>query len=541
MAQYSRPWEFGVGDGIGAAADGSYTAEQWMARDHASQAAGDADYGVLWGYQNSLVGAPTAIPSTSMTIGTGAAWVAGIYYENDSALTFPAGGFPAPVANPRIDRVVLRATWATRTVRVHRIAGAENPVPVPPALTQVAGVTWDIPLYQVYFAFPWAGVVAYSDLTDERCMIQPRQRTFDAYVGTLPGDFATIYAALAAGHRSIFIRAGTTTEPGIVTVPSGTWLCGENRDNTIVDMGAFYLYVNEIAPDYADNVRIEGLTITGTDTTGVLQLDRARSCIVRDCLFPGDGQGLYTSANASQCEVASCDFTGATGLLSPLEMHGDHHKVAHCHFDGNGWSVTLYGDKIMMDNCSFTSGSAGAGALLIAGTSCSVENCTITGALAHGIVVQEDYARLIGNAISDCGGDGIYIAGAGTQFTVISGNTIYACTQSGIYIQMTAVVVNGNAIHSNGNHGIEVALGAGDYSSISGNIIHDNGADGIDILGGCDRIIVNGNQCINNGGWGIDYAGDRDIVTDNICLGNTAGQIDPTGATNQVQVDNITV
>jgi hypothetical protein len=66
-----------------------------------------------------------------------------------------------PTGATRIDRIVLRASWAAQTVRITRIAGVENDDA--PALTQTPGTTYDIPLAQV--SITTGGVIT---ITDER-------------------------------------------------------------------------------------------------------------------------------------------------------------------------------------------------------------------------------------------------------------------------------------------------------------------------------------------------------------------------------------
>ncbi len=81
-----------------------------------------------------------------------------------SAVNVP---IPAPSAATRIDRIVLRLSWADHTVRITRIAGAEGGGA--PALTQVAGTTWDIPLAQVSIT-----VLGAITVTDERSSLPLR-------------------------------------------------------------------------------------------------------------------------------------------------------------------------------------------------------------------------------------------------------------------------------------------------------------------------------------------------------------------------------
>ncbi len=117
--------------------------------------------GVLYGIGNNLAVTGAASP---VAVNTGSALVYGIWYENDASANVT---IPTPASNPRIDRVVLRASWAAQTVRITRIAGTEAASPTAPALTQVANTTWDIPLYQVRITT--GGVIT---LTDERTYIK---------------------------------------------------------------------------------------------------------------------------------------------------------------------------------------------------------------------------------------------------------------------------------------------------------------------------------------------------------------------------------
>lgn len=107
---------------------------------------------------------PRVLGELAVTASSGQAFVAsgrmigeGYAYKNTSALTI---ALPTPAANTRIDRIVLRVQHGTtRTARVTRIAGTEGAAA--PALTQVAGTTWDIPLAQI--SVTTAGVITVTD------------------------------------------------------------------------------------------------------------------------------------------------------------------------------------------------------------------------------------------------------------------------------------------------------------------------------------------------------------------------------------------
>lgn len=79
--------------------------------------------------------------SGKVTVGTGAAYVYGIPYENTETLEIP---IPTPTTAPRQDRIVLRADWSTNTVRAGRRNGVEGGGP--PAITQTWGVAYEVSL-----------------------------------------------------------------------------------------------------------------------------------------------------------------------------------------------------------------------------------------------------------------------------------------------------------------------------------------------------------------------------------------------------------
>jgi len=95
--------------------------------------------------------------SSPISIGAGAALVHGTYYINTSAYTL---GIGTPAGATRIDVVVLRKTWATKTIRIALVAGAEGGGV--PALTQVLGNTWEIPLANV--SITTGGVITVTDV-----------------------------------------------------------------------------------------------------------------------------------------------------------------------------------------------------------------------------------------------------------------------------------------------------------------------------------------------------------------------------------------
>ena len=140
MAERSRPW-----DGIVLGDSGPYSDDQWSDAWLTLIAPTIATEGVFLDQLNdlNLIG----LPASPVTIEFGRALVDGSWYESSASVSVT---IPTPGGNPRVDRIVLRKDWALQTIRITRIAGAEAATPTPPAITQVDGTTWDLPLWQVF-------------------------------------------------------------------------------------------------------------------------------------------------------------------------------------------------------------------------------------------------------------------------------------------------------------------------------------------------------------------------------------------------------
>ena len=161
MTERSRFWD---GTTLGDATDAPYSAQEFsqvmlgmLAQNNVSPwqrsfVGMGAGYGV-----GSLLVTGTATP---VSIAAGTAVVAGMWYENDAAATLAVS---TPAVNPRRDRVVLRASWASQTIRLALLAGVEAATPTAPALTQTFGTTWEVSLATVYITT--GGVIT---VTDER-------------------------------------------------------------------------------------------------------------------------------------------------------------------------------------------------------------------------------------------------------------------------------------------------------------------------------------------------------------------------------------
>jgi hypothetical protein len=100
----------------------------------------------------------------------GAALVQGIAYLSDATeVITPAANASG---NPRIDTIVVRADYALQTCRLTLIQGTPAASPSAPALTQNAGVMWDIPIADILLANGFVSIA--------QSVISPRQHWVNA-------------------------------------------------------------------------------------------------------------------------------------------------------------------------------------------------------------------------------------------------------------------------------------------------------------------------------------------------------------------------
>lgn len=98
--------------------------------------------GVLVGNGNNLAVTGTSSP---VAVASGMALVKGKLYENTASKNLTVA---TPATSTRIDRVVLRLSYAAGTCTAVVLAGTEG-TGLPPTLTQVDGTTWEISLAKV--------------------------------------------------------------------------------------------------------------------------------------------------------------------------------------------------------------------------------------------------------------------------------------------------------------------------------------------------------------------------------------------------------
>lgn len=155
MAETSFPWD---GTSTGDATTAPYDAPTEWADVQKSYGIGAhrANAGVVAGSGSEstqlegLEVTQNSPAAANVLVNIGRALVDGTWYKNTSALTLTIAANAS--GNARIDTIVLRKDFTAKTVRAVVRQGTPAASPVPPTLTQSAGVTWEIPLADIAVA-----------------------------------------------------------------------------------------------------------------------------------------------------------------------------------------------------------------------------------------------------------------------------------------------------------------------------------------------------------------------------------------------------
>ncbi len=292
MAEISRPWS-----GTLTGDSGPYSDDQWTDVWNSLLGPFVASQGVFVDQLNDLD--LSGLPATPVSIATGRALVDGTWYQSDASVSV---AIPTPGANPRIDRIVLRKDWVLQTIRIFRIAGAEAASPVPPAIVQIDGTTWDLPLWQVNVTV--GGVITF--FRDEREFISQIIPT------GLNDD--RVYLEQEFFLPSIAMTTGLTIGSfGIIIIANGTInsLTGSGRGAATLRMtGAGATNVVDVRsrdhrPDLIDGHLVMGAKQPNTDA----ELDRVLG-FLDSAISLTPTNGVFFRANGTANWFAVCRSGG---------------------------------------------------------------------------------------------------------------------------------------------------------------------------------------------------------------------------------------
>ncbi len=261
----------------------------------------------------------------------------------------------------------------------------------------------------------------------------------------MDGDFGTIQDAIDAGACGIYVKGGTYTMTGPITVPDGVHIFGESRQGVILNFGgnSWNIILS------GNNIEVEGLRIIGSgNALGACHFNAVTNSRVKNCV-------IETSVRAAL-------FSGST----------------YCHFEDNlcqnisGESVfvdTTSTDNRIQDNRIVDGMHYG---IFLEGAFNKVTDNTVAGQMFDGILITSMMNSIIGNTCNN-NANGIYIAKENGDFNTLTGNVCYQNLGYGINInslENAGNVATGNTCRDNA---------VADIRFVPGNTVESNSAETI--------------------------------------------------------------
>lgn len=342
-AERSQFWATtGTGDGTGSGYTADNMFEVWRALLAGRNSTNLS--GVVPDYLNKLAVSGASSP---LAVATGAAVVYGVPYFNSADVSI---AIPTPATATRIDRIVLRASWAGQTVRITRVAGVEGSGA--PALTQSAGVTWDMPLATVQITT--GGVITITDAREYVALVA------DSAVTTAKiADLAVTTAKLADGAvTSGKIADGTIVADDLAAdavttakIADGAVTSAKIADGTIAAV--------DLASDAVTTAKIADAQVTSAKLANMAQATvKGRAA--------GAGTGAPTDLSAAQLVAVVATADGAASGLDADLLDGSHAAAfaaaAHTHSTSEIADSSVTNAKLATMNAATIKGRAsGAG------------------------------------------------------------------------------------------------------------------------------------------------------------------------------------
>lgn len=285
MTELSYIW---TDNGIGDASASPYSASTWWTFEKNSKGYGEsrANYGPVKGNgtttTESLQVDPNSPAGQSVILRVGSAEINGTGYTNDANLVLATAANAS--GNPRIDTVILRKDFAAQTVRAVVKQGTPAATPVPPALTQTPGVTWEIPLADLTLANGYTTITAAE--------ITPRSEFANIADGVYLDNILNASGITLEDGDVVVITTGGDRSMTTTTTLDDTNALGVVRGR--VDNGAYgrvqIAGVGYVRLNAASATRGLGITTSTTARQGAISVNIARI-----------GYTLEITAGAGRC------------------------------------------------------------------------------------------------------------------------------------------------------------------------------------------------------------------------------------------------
>lgn len=243
-----------------------------------------------------------------LTVSAGFAIVRGFAYENTTSLTLTAD---AATAQPRIDTVILRLDPGANSIVAAIKKGTAAASPSAPALTQIAGAVWEMPLADILIPAS-ATALDPANLTDRRAFLGSRVGHWRTISRPANPDHGTFGFNLTTGKFEWYnssTNAWSSSIPIDVSIADGSItdakLAVPPRRYLAVDVMAGSATINVVPSMAGKFIEAEfGSTITVNVTATSLTAAGDRVDFIQDSVgqlnFVNDGSTVINSKDSKR-------------------------------------------------------------------------------------------------------------------------------------------------------------------------------------------------------------------------------------------------
>lgn len=279
------------------------------------------------------------------------------------------------------------------------------------------------------------------------------------------------------------------------------------------------------------NITCEGTSGTSETTSGAIEAALSSRARIENCrvLSFARGTGIF----ASECIGIQIFDNDCSAINTLNQANQAPIKITEC-VDGN----------LENDTVTASQGLAGIHMTGALSTRISVRGCLVRGMSEDGIltgardsIIQETTIQNVGsdgitltsgadrNTVADCtivncGATGIVMSVTSEEVS-ISDNFVTDCAGQGITIASQRGECEGNQVRNAGFVGILVAgTTAADDAAVLDNLVVDSGTDGINVVEGHNRAVIDSNRVLGSGRYGIFLDGGATSITDCVVSNN---------------------
>ena len=320
----------------------------------------------------------------------------------------------------------------------------------------------------------------------------------------LTNDTTTIQAAFtavsAAGGGIVYFPEGTYSVTGIAATVNnpygaGTVTCGfklASDTKVLLDAGATIKVATNSSQFYS-----------------VFVLDGVSNVVIQGGTLEGDAD-THTDSPAGEWGYGIWSLSSSNVLIHNVgvtKFHGDGIHIGYGEAGTGGSNVTIR-DCICDDNVRNNISVTGGDNILVTG-------CTLTGASGKspeaGIDVEQEVAGATGAitnlTISDClasdnDGNGIYVQGINVTETAVIGCKAHSNGVHGICVAVASPDYIYNPVvigcHANENTECGIQIARARYGKVSGCHCEANGTHGIELYNGSTECLITGNTVVGN-------------------------------------------